>query len=117
MKKTISTILCSILIASAFSSCGTDKASPEDIYGTWNHSETEYDSTMTFNSDNTYHKDMVSKGVVDVPIEESGTYTFDGETLTMTSDKWGTKTVYKASFKDQEMIWDTGEVQIIYNKK
>lgn len=104
----------------AFGGCGSNKVDAETIakvYGTWVRTETDMTITYTLNSDGTYSQVLVATGEYGMTMNETGTYTFDGEKIVLTSTEFEMDYEYIVSFDGADMIWDSGSKQLRYVKQ
>lgn len=100
-----------------FAGCsGEKKADITPLLGTWVRTETDLKSTYTLKSDSTYEQLTETTSDISISMEDSGTFTYDGSTITFTSDSFGTEFSYDVSFSGDTMYWDSGAKKLEYVK-
>lgn len=95
---------------------GTQKADITPLLGTWQKAEGDMQTTFTLNSDCTYTQRSETTGEFSIAVDDSGTFAYDGKTLTFTSDDFGTEFSYEVSFSGDIMYWDSGEKVLEYKR-
>lgn len=86
------------------------------LLGTWVRTSTDMEITYVLKSDNTYTQHSETTSGIDISMDEEGTFTYDGKTLTLITD-YDYEYAYDVSFSGSTMYWDNGSVTLEYIKK
>lgn len=118
MKKIIPAVMALLTaVLLCFSGCGKETVSPSELEGTWIRTSNDLISTYTFNSDMTYYSSTETTGEFAVFLDENGTYSLDGATITFSSEVFGDYSYEIAvGAYDITLTAESGS-QLIYTKK
>lgn len=100
-----------------FAGCsGGKSADITPLLGTWTRNKTDMEITYVLKSDNTYTQHTETTSGMNISMDEEGTFTYDGKTLTLITD-YDYEYAYDVSFSGNTMYWDNGSVTLEYTKK
>lgn len=120
MKKSVF-ILCIAMCIGFLCGCGGGSSiSAEEmakVYGTWVKTNDDMTTTYTINSDGTYTEFVYAGGDFPVSMTTTGTYVYDGETITFTDSDMGIDYSFGVSFEGEDLILDNEGYQSRYTKK
>ncbi len=105
------------LCVAALSACGGEPVDATVVHGTWVRDDTDIRSTYVINSDGTFSSTSESTEGFAITITYEGTYAYDGEKLVFTYPELGYDNEYTVTFEGEDMIWDNGKVQMLYEKQ
>lgn len=102
-------------------SCGSGKkeVSQEDmakLCNTWQKASGDMTTTYTIKSDGTYTEQVSTTGDMPVNMNSSGTYKYDGKTITFESSDGGTHS-FDVSFDGEDLIFEHDGYQNRYSKR
>lgn len=100
-------------------SSGKKEVSQEDmakLCNTWQKVSGDMTTTYTIKSDGTYTEQVSTTGDMPINMNSSGTYKYDGKTITFESSDGGTHS-FDVSFDGEVMIFEHEGTENRYSKK
>ncbi len=119
MNKKIMTLLLMSVFFMTFSvtSCKKDDDDSNPLMGTWQNKGELTETTLTFKGGGKYESSMKLSGQ-DQPMQTTGTYTLDGDKLTMKDDIFKTETVYTYVIEEDNLtLTDKDGDNTVYTRK